>query len=85
MGETLSRLTELIHPATYAQVEAYRLMGLRHRILTLDAQPLASPSASRAMELALRPRRPAEVIDHFDQGCDSNLQLSAKPGQLHPI
>ncbi len=30
-----ARLTELIHPATYAQVEAYRAMGLRHRILTL--------------------------------------------------
>jgi hypothetical protein len=30
-----TRLAELIHPATYAQVEAYRAMGLRHRILTL--------------------------------------------------
>jgi len=30
-----ARLTELIHPAMYAQVEAYRAMGLRHRILTL--------------------------------------------------
>src|SRR5438067_762772 len=28
-------LTELIHPATYAQVAAYQDMGLRHRILTL--------------------------------------------------
>lgn len=30
-----ARLTELIHPATLAQVEAYRAMGLRHRVLTL--------------------------------------------------
>jgi len=30
-----ARLTELIHPAAYAQVESYRTMGLRHRILTL--------------------------------------------------
>ena len=30
-----ARLTELIHPAIYAQMEAYRAMGLRHRILTL--------------------------------------------------
>src|SRR3990167_2779195 len=30
-----ARLTELIHPATSAQVEANRAMGLRHRILTL--------------------------------------------------
>jgi len=29
-----ARLTELLHPATYAQMEAYRAMGLRHRILT---------------------------------------------------
>ncbi len=29
------RLTELIHPATYAQIAAYQVMGLRHRILTL--------------------------------------------------
>jgi len=28
-------LSELIHPATYAQVAAYQDMGLRHRILTL--------------------------------------------------
>ncbi len=28
-------LTELIHPATYAQVAAYQDMGLRHRTLTL--------------------------------------------------
>lgn len=28
-------LTDLIHPATYAQVAAYQVMGLRHRILTL--------------------------------------------------
>lgn len=28
-------LAELIHPATYAQVAAYQVMGLRHRILTL--------------------------------------------------
>jgi len=30
-----ARLMELIHPATYAQADAYRAMGLRHRILTL--------------------------------------------------
>jgi len=30
-----ARLTELIHPATYAQVAAYQAMGLRERILTL--------------------------------------------------
>jgi hypothetical protein len=29
------RLTELIHPATYAQVAAYQERGLRQRILTL--------------------------------------------------
>jgi hypothetical protein len=29
------RLTELIHPATYAQVAAYSAMGMRQRILTL--------------------------------------------------
>jgi DDE family transposase len=29
------RLTELIHPATYAQIAAYQDLGLRHRILTL--------------------------------------------------
>lgn len=29
------RLTDLIHPATYAQIAAYQVMGLRHRILTL--------------------------------------------------
>jgi hypothetical protein len=28
-------LTELVHPATYAQVAAYQDMGLRHRTLTL--------------------------------------------------
>lgn len=30
-----ARLTELIHPATLAQVDAYRAMSLRHRVLTL--------------------------------------------------
>jgi hypothetical protein len=30
-----SRLTELIHPATYAQVASFHAMGLRERILTL--------------------------------------------------
>ena len=30
-----ARLTELIHPATYAQVAAFHAMGLRERILTL--------------------------------------------------
>src|SRR6476660_8002386 len=30
-----ARLTELIHPATYAQVETFHAMGLRERILTL--------------------------------------------------
>ncbi len=30
-----ARLTELIHPATFAQVAAYQAMGLRERILTL--------------------------------------------------
>jgi Transposase DDE domain len=30
-----ARLTELIHPATYAQVAAFQAMGLRERILTL--------------------------------------------------
>lgn len=30
-----ARLTELIHPATYAQVAAYQAMGLRERVLTL--------------------------------------------------
>ncbi len=30
-----ARLTELIHPATYAQLAAYRAQGLRQRILTL--------------------------------------------------
>ena len=30
-----ARLTELIGPALYAQMDAYRAMGLRHRILTL--------------------------------------------------
>jgi len=28
------RLKELIHPAICAQMDAYRAMGLRHRILT---------------------------------------------------
>src|SRR5215218_1463596 len=30
-----ARLTELIHPATYAQVATFHAMGLRERILTL--------------------------------------------------
>jgi hypothetical protein len=30
-----ARLTELIHPATYAQVATYQAMGLRERVLTL--------------------------------------------------
>src|SRR6266545_3396419 len=30
-----ARLTELIHPTTYAQVAAFHAMGLRERILTL--------------------------------------------------
>src|SRR4029079_3694606 len=30
-----ARLTELIHPATYAQVATFQAMGLRERILTL--------------------------------------------------
>lgn len=30
-----ARLTELIHPATFAQMAAFRAMGLRQRILTL--------------------------------------------------
>lgn len=30
-----ARLTELIHPATFAQLAAYRALGLRERILTL--------------------------------------------------
>lgn len=29
------RLTELISPATYAQISAFQAMGLRHRVLTL--------------------------------------------------
>jgi hypothetical protein len=34
-AEVEARLTELIHPATYAQVAAYQAHGLRARILTL--------------------------------------------------
>jgi len=34
-GEVEARLTELIHPATYAQVAAYHARGLRERALTL--------------------------------------------------
>ena len=30
-----ARLTDLVHPATYAQMAAFRAMGLRERILTL--------------------------------------------------
>src|SRR5918911_3178459 len=30
-----ARLTELIHPATYAQVAAFHALGLRERVLTL--------------------------------------------------
>jgi hypothetical protein len=30
-----ARLTELIHPATYAQVAVFQAMGLRERVLTL--------------------------------------------------
>ena len=33
--EVEARLTELVHPATYAQVAAYQAQGLRARILTL--------------------------------------------------
>jgi DDE family transposase len=35
VGEIEARLTEVIHPATYAQVAAYHADGLRTRILTL--------------------------------------------------
>lgn len=35
VGEIEARLTEVIHPATYAQVAAYQAYGLRTRILTL--------------------------------------------------
>src|SRR5438552_18900211 len=33
-----ARLTELIHPATYAQVATFHAMGLRERILTLPVK-----------------------------------------------
>lgn len=35
VGEIEARLTEVIHPATYAQVAAYQAQGLRSRVLTL--------------------------------------------------
>jgi hypothetical protein len=34
-AQIAARLSELVHPATYAQVAAYQAMGLRERILTL--------------------------------------------------
>jgi hypothetical protein len=34
-AEVQRRLSDLVHPATYAQVAAYQAMGLRHRLLTL--------------------------------------------------
>jgi Transposase DDE domain len=34
-AQIAARLSELVHPATYAQIAAYQAMGLRERILTL--------------------------------------------------
>jgi hypothetical protein len=34
---TAERLTEVVHPATLLQVEAFHTLGLRERLLTLPA------------------------------------------------
>lgn len=34
-AQVADRLAAVVHPATYAQLDAYRAMGLRHRLLTL--------------------------------------------------